>query len=550
MAPSDTLNHRLDALCPAIEALMRLGGTPGLSLAVVDGKDDNNVYYANFGVRDIASGQPVTPETRFPACSLAKAVSAAAMGILVDEGKASWDMLARDAVSSFACTRDPSLAETTTLADLFSHRSGMSSAGALVGGSEGNVLVATQADMLRVVNEQVLLPERRGKYCYNSTAYDLVGAAIENLSQQSTVAAFVDDRIFQPLGLQRSSMEPPPIEGSDDNTCSCYNVLDNGTPVCIPAPRVGENGVGTASGGLWTCTSDLVKLYRAMLRSYHGAQDTPLRGISNTMAVHVAMPGGDTAYGLGWVRTRLPNTLGQIGLNGRLLPDSMPTAGHGLNSRPLIVYHQGTLPGALACAVLLPETSQVVVVLGNALALTDVPDWVVHLVVEELLGVPQDQRVDVFRYARQSIVVNLAWYNGVTKGLASATTRRSWKRPLESYVGTYVDKTGVFRVVVTLKEKQLAWAFQGLDSERYVLTHYDGDTFTWLQTRNELVSRGRWVLGDDCSANFWKVVFCAHDAGSQDTINAIQWEHDPAMPPIEYRRCISQNDGPRCTSEC
>ncbi|CAK7198457.1 hypothetical protein SEUCBS139899_001118 [Sporothrix eucalyptigena] len=503
MASSNTLHHRLDALRPAMEALMRLGGTPGLSLAVVDSIDDNNVYYANIGVRDLASGQPVTAETRFPACSLAKAVSAAAMGLLVDEGKASWDMLAKDAVPSFANSSDAALAETTTLADLFSHRSGMSSVGALVGGSAGNVLVATQADMLRVVNEQVLLPERRGSYSYNSTAYDLAGAALETLSQQPTVAALVDDRIVRPLGLQWSSMVPP-LENSDNNTCSCYNVLDDGTPVRVPAPRVGENGVGAASGGLWTCTADLVKLYRAMLRSFHG-EDTPLRGISHTMAPHVAMPGQDTAYGLGWVRTRLPNTLGQIGLNGRLLPDGMPTVGNGLHRRPLVVYHQGTLPGALACAVLLPETCQVVVVLSNALALTDVPDWVAHLVVEELLGVLPDHRVDVFKYAHQSMAVNLAWYDGVTKGLVLTTVRRSRMRSLEAYVGTYVDRTGFFRVVVTLNEHQLAWAFQGLDSERYGLTHYDGDTFTWLQTRNELVSRGRWVLGDDCRPDFWQV---------------------------------------------
>ncbi|CAK7218228.1 hypothetical protein SBRCBS47491_003438 [Sporothrix bragantina] len=425
MAFTDTLHHRLDSIRPAIEALMRLGGTPGLSLAVVNGEDDNDVYYAGFGVRDVASGRPVDYNTRFPACSLAKAVSATAMGILIEDGRASsWDMLAKDAVPAFAKgARDTDLRDRTTLADLFSHRSGMSTAGALVGGSEGNVLVAAQEDMLRVVNEQSLLPERLGKYCYNSTAYDLCGAAIEELSS-SSVAAFVDERIFQPLGMQRSSMEPPPRSGDgDDNTCTCYNVLDDGTPMRIPAARVGENGVGAASGGLWTCTRDLVSLYRAMLQDFHGANDTPLRGASRTtMKAHVTMSGHDQAYGLGWARTRLPNTLGQIGLNGRLLPGGMPTVGNGLQQRPLVIYHQGTLPGALACALLLPETNQVVVVLSNALALTDVPDWVVHLAVEELLRIPEKDRVDAMAYAQQSIAVNLAWYDGVQKGLAMAST--------------------------------------------------------------------------------------------------------------------------------
>ncbi|CAK7212203.1 hypothetical protein SCUCBS95973_001365 [Sporothrix curviconia] len=541
MTSSDPLHRRLDGLRPAIEALMRLGSTPGLSLAVVDGADDSNVYYAGFGVRDVASGLPVTKDTRFPACSLAKAVSATAMGLLVADGRASsWDMLAKDAVPEFAGgARDAALRDTTTLADLFSHRSGMSSVGALVGGSEANVLVATQADMLRAVNEQILLPERRGKFFYNSTAYDLCGAAIEQLSSAS-VAEFVDKRIFRPLGMQRSSMEPPGPANADDNTCSCYNVLDDGTPVRIPGPRVGENGVGAASGGLWTCTRDLVALYRAMLRDYHGQHDTPLQGaVRTTMTAHVPMSSdGQAAYGLGWARTQLPSTLGQIGLNGRLLPGGMPTVGNGLGRRPVIIYHQGTLPGALACALLLPETDQIVVLLSNSLALTDVPDWTVHLVVEELLGVPKEDRVDVMAYARQSIAVNLAWYDGVQQGLALAPTaaeRAALTHPLEAYAGTYADYTGIFRVVVTLDKGQLFWAFQGLASERYALSHYDGDTFTWLQPRNALVRRGRWVLGDDTNPEFWKVVFCS--SGSRpDTITSVRWSHDPALRPVEYIR--------------
>ncbi|KAL1895646.1 hypothetical protein Sste5346_005116 [Sporothrix stenoceras] len=473
MASSGTLHNRLDALHPAIEALMRLGGTPGLSLAVFNGDidddgDDAAVYYASFGVRDITSKLPVTSDTRFPACSLAKAVSAAAMSILIDEGKATWEMLAKDAVPSFSEAQDTVLTQSTTLADLFSHRSGMSSLGALVGGSENNVLVSTQADMLRAVT------------------YDICGAAIEELAQMP-VANFVDKRVFLPLRMKRSSMEPPDDHDSDDNTCSCYNVLDDGTSVCIPTPRVGANGVGAASGGLWTTTRDLVKLYRAMLRSYCGDQDTPFRDIAQTEEAHVAMPGNDTSYGLGWVRTRLPNRLGQIGLNGRLFPGDMPTVGNSLERNPLVVYHQGTLPGALACVVLLPETNQFVVVLSNALALTDVPDWVAHMVVEGLLGVPYEHRVDVMEYAQRSIKVNLGWYSGVQKELAEVAHKKPLSRSLDKYVGTYVDNTDIFRLVVTLEDGvHLSWAFQGLPSERYRLTHFDGDTFTWLHTRNEL----------------------------------------------------------------
>ena len=63
---------------------MQIGGTPGLSLSVVTSGVPN--YHADFGHRDVEAGLPVTDETVFPGCSFTKAVTAAVVGILVDDG--------------------------------------------------------------------------------------------------------------------------------------------------------------------------------------------------------------------------------------------------------------------------------------------------------------------------------------------------------------------------------------------------------------------------------------------------------------------------------
>ncbi len=68
---------------------MSIGGTPGLALGVVS--LDKPVYYANYGFREVDKELPVTQDTIFPACSLAKAVTSAAMGLLVDGNKVTWD---------------------------------------------------------------------------------------------------------------------------------------------------------------------------------------------------------------------------------------------------------------------------------------------------------------------------------------------------------------------------------------------------------------------------------------------------------------------------
>ncbi|PKK42655.1 hypothetical protein CI102_12019, partial [Trichoderma harzianum] len=73
---------------------------------------------------------------------------------------------------------------------------------------------------------------------------------------------------------------------------------------------------------------------------------------------------------------------------------------------------------------------------------------------------------------------------------------------------------------------KLHWAFQGLDSEKFELNHYEDDTFLWLALRNELSRRGRWV-GSDQGPDFWKVKF---KAASDAKVDKLYWSHDQGVP--------------------
>ncbi|KAG5746964.1 hypothetical protein H9Q70_010361 [Fusarium xylarioides] len=533
----DDLPRRLDAFGPAIRELMKLGGTPGLSLTVAT--KNQPVYHANYGYRDLQNRLPVTKETIFPVCSLAKGLSSAAMGILVDEGIASWEMLVKDATPSFH-PNDTYLYNNTTLADLYSHRSGMSSCGNLVGGCEGNILIG-EDDCMRVVNHQTLVPDHLGSFAYNSTAYDACDESFRSL-RGTSLDDFLQQQVFAKLGLRRTFMKPPPSD--TDNVTKSYNPLDDGTPWYIPGPKLGEDGIGCGSGGLRSCAADLVGLYTCFVQSFNHESQTgqtstpssPLKQVSKLMSAHVPMlttERGEVSYGLGWARVQLPNTLGHIGLNSRLMPHGMPVIGKGV-AEELIFYHQGTLPGALAVVILIPRTEGVVLVMSNSLSPTDVPDWVSQMVLEEILDVPIKDRTDFIAYAKTSIAINLGWYDRIVQGLIQRQPRIvEPHRPLQSYIGRYVGESRVFSVVVTVKEGVLFWAFQGLDSERYKLTHYDGDSFTWLQPRNDLSRRGRWVLGNDNDPSFWKVEFGVDEHGS---VKRVLWRHDPSLGPIVYSR--------------
>jgi CubicO group peptidase (beta-lactamase class C family) len=62
---------------------------PGLAIAIVKG--DRVVLAKGYGVRKLGQSKPVTENTLFAIASCSKAFTAAALAMLVDEGKIKWD---------------------------------------------------------------------------------------------------------------------------------------------------------------------------------------------------------------------------------------------------------------------------------------------------------------------------------------------------------------------------------------------------------------------------------------------------------------------------
>ena len=62
---------------------------PGFAIAIV--KDDKVVFAQGFGVRKLGETAPADADTLFAIASNTKAFTAAALGILVDEGKLKWN---------------------------------------------------------------------------------------------------------------------------------------------------------------------------------------------------------------------------------------------------------------------------------------------------------------------------------------------------------------------------------------------------------------------------------------------------------------------------
>lgn len=111
--------------------------------------------------------------------------------------------------------------------------------------------------------------------------------------------------------------------------------------------------------------------------------------------------------------------MGQIGLNPGLVPGGMPVIGKGLPSQ-LVLFHQGSLPGALAIVMLLPDSDNMIIVLSNSLAITDAPE----LVLEQLLEALEAERVDFLAPAKAAVAENLKRYPELIKELDAAPKAR------------------------------------------------------------------------------------------------------------------------------
>ena len=80
-----------------------------------------------------------------------------------------------------------------------------------------------------------------------------------------------------------------------------------------------------------------------------------------------------------------------------------------------------------------------------------------------------------------------------------------------------------FSEVVKEKE-QLLLRSEGWENEESAMKHIHDDTFSWLQSRNDLVRRERTVLQ---SAPYYQIRFEANELGA---IVRLIWVHDDGLP--------------------
>ncbi len=237
------------AIDSLVERSMKAFDVPGIAVAIV--KDGKVIHSKGYGVRSLNTMQPVDENTLFGIASNSKAFTAAALGILVDEGKIRWDDKVRKYIPEFHLYT-PFVTEEFTIRDLLTHRSGMGlGAGDLMFFPDSSDF--TLKDILH--NLQFLKPVSsfRSKYDYDNNLYIVAGEVVARVSGQSW-DDFVQQRILDPIGMSHSAT-------SFDRLKDKSNVIDGHAPVNGKVQVIARSTlkVGHSAGGINSSIADLSK---------------------------------------------------------------------------------------------------------------------------------------------------------------------------------------------------------------------------------------------------------------------------------------------------
>lgn len=442
---SQNQNQIVQELDTYIEQARKQWEVPGLSVAIVKGGEV--ILSKGYGVRSLASTERVDENTIFSIGSTTKAMVAAAMGMLVDEGLVSWDDKVMKYLPDFQLY-DPYASRELRVKDLFTHNAGL-----------GN------ADMLWYYNDlpsdkilkrmRMLKPAYpfRGGYTYQNIMYLAAGKLIATVSGKPW-AEFMQERIFSPLEMSNTYPTLLISQQEQNRSIPHHHIEDTITPIedCSADPIA-------PAGAIWSSVNDMAKWMQFLLDTGKVNNQSLLdfETYQELFKPQIVIPKAQfyptttltnptwTTYGLGWFQHDY----------------------HGL----ALQFHTGSLPGTVAIIGLVPELDLGVYMLGN-LDHAEVRHAILYQVIDAFRGeMDKDWSTDFknlydqlgARQRMQRKELMLARHN-----------KTKMSKDISSYSGIYFDPFwGEVEVIEYKKTLELRTSSQ-LSA---ILEHWHYDTF-------------------------------------------------------------------------
>jgi serine beta-lactamase-like protein LACTB len=271
---------------PILEKSLREQGLPGIQVAVSVG--GHVVWSEGLGYANVESQVPVTPVSKFRVGSVAKSITAAAIGRLVELGQLDLDAVVQTYVPSFPEKRWP-----ITTRQLGGHLSGIRHYRDDAMGRDENlsdVRYETVLDGLVIFKDDPLLFEPETGYSYSSYAWNLIGAVIESASDRSFLQ-YMREQVFEELNLWHTQ-----ADWTDSLVTFRTNYYDYGEDGRLVNSPYVDNSYKWAGGGFVSTAEDLVRFADAHSRVGFFEQAT----LDLLFTSQKLSSGEETGYGIGW----------------------------------------------------------------------------------------------------------------------------------------------------------------------------------------------------------------------------------------------------------
>ena len=425
---------------------------PGISVAIV--KDGKVVLAKGYGVRKLGDQKPVDEHTLFGIGSNTKAFTTAALAMLVDEGKLSWDDPVYQRLPGFQMY-DPYVSHEMTIRDLLTHRSGM-------GLGEGDLLIFphttyTRDDVIHRLRYMKPVSSFRSRYAYDNLLYIAAGQIIPAVTGTSW-DDFIRQRILSPLGMNATNLSNAAFKPGE-NYAFPHSRLDGKLQVvefgnldnAAPAGAINSSAADMAQWMILQLgrgrlpNSDLRLFTEKQSREMWSPQTILPTG--NPSPSLLALRPNFSAYGLGW---------GLRDYHGRKL-----------------VGHTGGVTGFVSRVMLLPEENLGVVILTNAEEGGAFYSVLYHIV-DAYLGLPSNDWIAAFKAAKEHEEQAAAEVEKRQNNFRAADSKPSL--PLEKYAGVYAD-AWYGTATIRAGDGKLVLSFEHTPTMVGELQHWQYDTF-------------------------------------------------------------------------
>ncbi len=446
-AQESDVAKKLQGFDAYMEQTLKDWNTPGVGVGIV--VNDKLVFAKGYGYRDYEKKLPFTAKTMQPIASNSKLFTAVAAGMLVEEGKLTWDKPIRESVPEIQFYNDQ-LNSNVTLRDMLSHRTGVTRHDLIW--FKSPFTRKELFDRLKYLEPQEPM---RTTFLYNNLMFAAVGQVIERKSGKRW-EDFVRERIFSLLDMNTTNYTIADMLKQPDYGVPFREKRDSFELYKIPYY---EDTEGVAPAGAVISNIDELSHWLIALMNggkYNGKQVLPASVLKATIQPAIG----------------LPNTAGEALGYWEILNPAYGMGRQTISYRgKLLTFHGGDLPGFHSQISFMPNDKIGVIVLVISDHSAPLYNIISYNVYERLLGL--DQTPWSQRQLQQRLANKKAGTEARAKAGGDRVANTKPSHALGDYVGEYENPAyGILKI--GLQGNQLQFGFHEF---HFAMSHFHYDRF-------------------------------------------------------------------------